>query len=193
MAADYIEQIRSAQPSGPYRLLGWSVGGVIAHEIAVQLRAAGERVEALVLLDAYPSQVADADAEAAAEAAAADPTSVERWRAQEVARVAEEAREQVGAVLGGVTEQELAAYAGVFVNNMMLIGGHAPGRFDGEALLVVAAEGRADDAPDAAAWAPYIAGPIAAPRLALRHADMARPERLTEVWQAVSDWLATRG
>jgi acyl carrier protein len=38
----YLELIRSEQPTGPYHLLGWSFGGVIAHEIAVQLqRAAG--------------------------------------------------------------------------------------------------------------------------------------------------------
>jgi thioesterase domain-containing protein len=58
MAADYIGQIRAVQPSGPYHLLGWSLGGVVAHEMAVQLQAAGERVAALVLLDAYPADPA---------------------------------------------------------------------------------------------------------------------------------------
>ena len=51
LAALHVEAIRHRQPHGPYRLLGWSVGGVIAHEISRQLTAAGERVERLILLD----------------------------------------------------------------------------------------------------------------------------------------------
>ncbi|WP_368861098.1 alpha/beta fold hydrolase [Streptomyces actuosus] len=42
MAADYVARIREVQPSGPYHLLGWSFGGVVAHAMAVQLRKAGE-------------------------------------------------------------------------------------------------------------------------------------------------------
>ena len=54
MAADYVRAIRTLQPSGPCRLLGWSLGGVVAHEMAVQLREVGEEVAALVILDAFP-------------------------------------------------------------------------------------------------------------------------------------------
>jgi enterobactin synthetase component F len=54
MAADYLAQIRRIQPEGPYRLLGWSLGGLIAHEIAAQLQSHGQQVEFLALLDAYP-------------------------------------------------------------------------------------------------------------------------------------------
>ncbi|MBF6167051.1 amino acid adenylation domain-containing protein [Streptomyces gardneri] len=49
----YLELIRSEQPTGPYHLLGWSFGGVIAHEIAVQLQRAGERVALLAVMDSY--------------------------------------------------------------------------------------------------------------------------------------------
>jgi amino acid adenylation domain-containing protein len=52
-AAYALKQIRAHQPNGPYYLLGYSYGGVIAFEIAVQLQAAGERVGALMLLDAH--------------------------------------------------------------------------------------------------------------------------------------------
>ncbi|WP_459250016.1 AMP-binding protein [Streptomyces youssoufiensis] len=55
MAADYAEQIRSVTPHGPYLLLGWSSGGRIAHEVAARLRASGERVALLALLDAEPA------------------------------------------------------------------------------------------------------------------------------------------
>jgi pristinamycin I synthase-3/4 len=52
MAADYVREIRAIQPRGPFRLGGFCNGGVIAFEIARQLTAAGETVEALILLDA---------------------------------------------------------------------------------------------------------------------------------------------
>ena len=53
MAAGYIEQMRSVQPSGPYAVAGYSFGGLIAFEIAYQLWRAGERIELLCLLDTY--------------------------------------------------------------------------------------------------------------------------------------------
>jgi acetoacetyl-CoA synthetase len=51
MAADYIEQIRSVQPHGPYALAGFSMGGLFAIEIAQQLWQCGETVELVALVD----------------------------------------------------------------------------------------------------------------------------------------------
>ena len=45
MAECYLEAIRTVQPHGPYRLLGWSLGGVIVQEMARQIEAAGNDVE----------------------------------------------------------------------------------------------------------------------------------------------------
>jgi acetoacetyl-CoA synthetase len=53
MAASYIEQIRKVQPAGPYAVAGFSFGGLIAFEIAQQLRHSGEKIEFLCLLDTY--------------------------------------------------------------------------------------------------------------------------------------------
>lgn len=54
LAEIYLARIRAVQPHGPYRLLGWSLGGLIAHALARLLRDAGESVELLVMLDSYP-------------------------------------------------------------------------------------------------------------------------------------------
>ena len=51
MARQYVAAIRQVQPRGPYAVGGWSVGGVFAYEIAQQLRAAGEQVRLLAILD----------------------------------------------------------------------------------------------------------------------------------------------
>ena len=54
MAAYYIDAIRTVQPDGPYLLGGWSMGGVIAYEMAQQLEAQGQQVSLLALMDARP-------------------------------------------------------------------------------------------------------------------------------------------
>jgi amino acid adenylation domain-containing protein len=51
MAAYYIQALQSVQPAGPYLLGGWSMGGVVAFEMAQQLHAQGQRVALLALLD----------------------------------------------------------------------------------------------------------------------------------------------
>lgn len=51
MVSLYIAAMRRVQPEGPYLLGGWSVGGIIAFELAHQLEAQGERVDLLVLID----------------------------------------------------------------------------------------------------------------------------------------------
>jgi amino acid adenylation domain-containing protein len=51
MAEQYLEEIRRAQPSGPLHLAGWSFGGLLAFEVAQRLRARGDEIAALMLID----------------------------------------------------------------------------------------------------------------------------------------------
>ena len=53
LAAHYMSEMRAAQPEGPYYLLGYSFGGLMAFEIAQQLCAAGEAVAFLGMLDTW--------------------------------------------------------------------------------------------------------------------------------------------
>jgi FkbM family methyltransferase len=65
MASAYIQEIRHVQPHGPYILGGWSMGGLVAFEMARQLQAAGEPIALLALFDTYPPTrnraIADSD------------------------------------------------------------------------------------------------------------------------------------
>jgi len=54
MAAYYLDAIRTVRPDGPYLLGGWSMGGVIAYEMAQQLEGQGQQVSLLALMDARP-------------------------------------------------------------------------------------------------------------------------------------------
>jgi thioesterase domain-containing protein len=54
MAAHYVREIVSFQKEGPFYLAGYSLGGVLAFEIAQQLHRQGRRVALLALLDTWP-------------------------------------------------------------------------------------------------------------------------------------------
>jgi amino acid adenylation domain-containing protein len=54
MATGYLEALRAVQPAGPYRLAGWSMGGVVAFEMARQLDRQGQKVALLALFDSAP-------------------------------------------------------------------------------------------------------------------------------------------
>jgi len=53
MAAAYLEALKTVQHEGPYHLMGWSVGGVVAYEMAQQLMRQGEMVAVLIMLDTH--------------------------------------------------------------------------------------------------------------------------------------------
>src|SRR6185437_93600 len=78
LARDYLGELRGVQPHGPYRLGGWSIGGVIAQQIAVELRAAGEQVALLALLDSIPGEPDDQ---------VADPAVLLSWFAHDLANL----------------------------------------------------------------------------------------------------------
>ena len=66
VAQDAVAQLRVVQSSGPYSLLGYSFGGIVAYEMATELRAAGEPVSYLGLIDVLPPLAALTPAEARA-------------------------------------------------------------------------------------------------------------------------------
>ncbi|WP_338499014.1 amino acid adenylation domain-containing protein [Streptomyces sp. SJL17-4] len=186
MAADYVEQIRSVRPSGPYRLLGWSYGGAVAHEMAVQLRAAGQEISALVILDQYPwSRGEDGEAVDAVEETEVDLEA-------KVDRLIEVVRREAGGALGAATEEEYRTFARILQNHRTIRTGHEHGRFDGDALLIVAEQSMPPGEMPAERWTPYITGEITQGQVDCTHYEMARPETLAEIWKTVSAWLASR-
>ncbi|MEN0054907.1 MAG: amino acid adenylation domain-containing protein [Mucilaginibacter sp.] len=56
IAANYIAEIVAKNPEGPYALAGYSLGGIIAYEMAKQLMAAGKEVKMLAMFDTYAEQ-----------------------------------------------------------------------------------------------------------------------------------------
>ncbi|MFD4949285.1 amino acid adenylation domain-containing protein [Streptomyces sp. NPDC058409] len=180
MADRYVEQIRRVQPFGPYHLLGWSFGAVVGHEIAVRLRAAGEEVAALVVLDQNPA-VPDPDA-----GPLEDLTEVPD---EVLASVTEMVRRQAGGALGATTEEEYANIARVLMNQREIQLRHEQGLFDGDMLLIAAErEGRAGPVTGEA-WRPHVSGEVHRTGIDCAHHEIGTPDNLAIVWSAVSEWL----
>ncbi len=59
LAARLVTHIRQQQPQGPYRLAGWSFGGVLAYEVATQLLGMDQSVAFLGLIDTYAPRLID--------------------------------------------------------------------------------------------------------------------------------------
>jgi thioesterase domain-containing protein len=66
---------------------------------------------------------------------------------------------------------------------------HDPGRFNGDALLIVAAHSRPDGTPTAERWETCVSGAITEIRLPCTHIDIARPDMLAQAWPAISAHL----
>jgi thioesterase domain-containing protein/aryl carrier-like protein len=201
MAADYLEQIRAVQPSGPYYLLGCSFGGSAAHEMAVQLQAAGEQVGGLIFLDAYPPlpepAAADAGQEDVPSAGAGRPDRTPVDPEARMTRLIERVRQEAGKVLGAISDDEALLLAQSYERNTEIRHGHEFGRFDGDALLFVAAEERPASADEeenaslltAGRWMPYVSGEISEIRLPCTHVGMLEPDMLGQAWAGMSGWL----
>ena len=189
MAADYIEQIRSVQECGPYYLLGWSLGGVIAHEIAVQLQSAGEQVGALVIMDTYPPDGGSLDYATENKAESADHADAEALVPERQSPDEQDGVfERRGRFMEGISDEDLELYRKISGNNVKIGLNHEFGTFDGDIILVAATEGRGEDGQAAATarWVPYVSGEIFEHDIPCRHIELTHPERLEQVWNSIS-------
>ncbi|WP_286191325.1 non-ribosomal peptide synthetase [Comamonas sp. JC664] len=174
MAACYVAAMREVQPAGPYRLGGWSLGGVIAFEMARQLEQQGERVEQLLLIDAYafdqrPPEPVGAEWMAARfveftsqvlglplpERTADEALPGE---ASQLAQLLEQAR-RAGALPKGVELEQLHALYRVYASNLRALWRYTPGRYGGRVSLLRASQTRVPTGADGG-WAALAEGGV---------------------------------
>ncbi|MFI6040737.1 amino acid adenylation domain-containing protein [Nocardia sp. NPDC051321] len=177
LADSYVDTMLRVQPEGPYHLLGWSLGGQIAHAISVRLRARGASVAALVMLDSviFPDGVdpppaprmrdllthllgeEPADGDTAPELTAAEA-------ADELARA--------GASFGtGLAAAQLERLHRGYVDGVALSHGYRPAVFDGDLLYFSATRG-VTELFGADMWRPFITGDLIEHPVAATHAQL---------------------
>ncbi|MFE5587059.1 amino acid adenylation domain-containing protein, partial [Kitasatospora sp. NPDC056531] len=195
MAADYADHVQKIQPEGPYLLLGWSAGGLIAHAIACELQARGERTALLAILDAYP--VKDVQFEVAPVPTVrdvlvgvldVDPDEL----GDQVVTYAEvaEVLNRRGSALQGLTERQVEVIVDIMINNAKLSVDFVPGGFDGDLLLFNSTIDRAEDNAGPETWRPYVAGRIESHEITTRHDRMTQAGSLAQIGPILAARLA---
>ncbi|MFE6286377.1 amino acid adenylation domain-containing protein [Streptomyces sp. NPDC057877] len=182
-AADYAGRIRELCPRGPYRLLGWSVGGVLAHTVAVLLQEAGEEVELLALLDAFPAEQwrdrpapEEGDALTAVLRMAGFDRTTERTRDDVLATL-----RRAGSPLAGLSDHTLSRIVDIVPNHARMMRAHEHRSYDGDVLFFTAAAPRAEDWLTHEAWAAHVTGAITDHRLDCTHPQLVRDRWLDDV------------
>ncbi|MDQ0047474.1 nonribosomal peptide synthetase DhbF [Paenibacillus polymyxa] len=188
MAADYIRHIRTIQPKGPYHLLGWSLGGNVAHAIATQLQYEGETIAILTMLDSYPSNHlplrGGPDEEEALIALLAlggyDPDSLndEPLRLSTALHILR----SDGSALASLSEETILNLKDTYVNSVRILGEYVPRRYKGDILFfrsTIIPDWFEPIAPET--WLPYIDGQLEQHELDCRHKDLCQPGPLAHI------------
>ncbi|MGW2056155.1 non-ribosomal peptide synthetase, partial [Streptomyces sp. NPDC001840] len=203
MAEEYVNELRTVQPSGPYHLLGWSMGGRVAQEMAVQLQEDGQQV-ALVIMGGYAPapfgtlnsdetgrESADLIRQAIQERDGSDHD--DHADASDVLDEAPSLRDLAGLpdyFRSEISEEEAEVRARIIANNTRIYVKHYPRRFHGDLLFISSDE--LDDGSGRAMWQPYTSGRISESRLPCSHDEMADPPMLSLLWDSIADWLSTQ-
>ena len=188
LAEGYLKLIEKtlAERSLPRRfaLMGWSVGGTAAVQVAALAQAAGAQVERVVLLDAYPSEqwqgVPAPDEQESFRAllrmgGLPEPAADERLDLPGTL----ERLQRAGSAMGYLPEEKLGVCLGSMRASAALMRGAEQAFFDGDVLLVGVPH---EDQPylDAAGWSAH-ASSFRAVLLEGTHPDLVNPARLAEV------------
>lgn len=188
LAEGYLKLIEKtlAERSLPRRfaLMGWSVGGTAAVQVAALAQAAGAQVERVILLDAYPSEqwqgVPAPDEQESFRAllrmgGLPEPAADERLDLPGTL----ERLQRAGSAMGYLPEEKLGVCLGSMRASAALMRGAEQAFFDGDVLLVGVPH---EDQPylDAEGWAAH-ASSFRSVLLEGTHPDLVNPARLAEV------------
>ncbi|HEX3780606.1 MAG TPA: amino acid adenylation domain-containing protein [Pseudonocardiaceae bacterium] len=176
MARGYVERIRAVQPTGPYQLLGWSFGGLVAHAMAAQLEAAGQELDLLCLLDSFPGCDAQGD-------------RLPDWGADDRDSDDADVAELIGN-FGGFSEDELLRIVTSLRHHRRLRGSHWPRRYQGNLVLFEARLGRAESFVAESYWAPFVGGRIDIVPVPCGHHKLLAAPALAVIAKALSDRLS---
>jgi thioesterase domain-containing protein/acyl carrier protein len=179
MAKNYADRIQKIYPTGPYNILGWSFGAVVAHELAIELQRRGCVIARLILLDPNFDAIATLPEQVFGEEDMLE--EVLRFCRIDIPEQDEPLTdEQVEELLREQAAVEFARYKQLrdlivqnINTNMALYRTHEPGVFDGDLIAFSAVRDESDRSSSALqSWRPFIAGDITEYRVDCKHEEM---------------------
>ncbi|HIY40206.1 MAG TPA: hypothetical protein H9836_03625, partial [Candidatus Nocardiopsis merdipullorum] len=146
MVERYLAEVRDIRPHGPYHLAGWSLGGVVALEMAARLTEAGEQVALVAMIDSVAPELAEDDADDAdvlREFFADVPLDTEHLRTLDTegaVRAALEQAAEAGALPTGLDSERLLRMREVHQRHIAALSAHRATAYDGDVVLFRAEE-----------------------------------------------------
>ncbi|MBY6240090.1 amino acid adenylation domain-containing protein [Methylosinus sp. Sm6] len=176
----HLATLREIQPRGPYRLLGYSLGGVVAQAIAARLSAEGEEIAFLGLLDTYPSEIQDwskpLDAAGEAEIEREKALFMDASQVALDSALAREKAEMFGHIMAN------------YEDSVRLLASARTPRYEGEATLFVALRTLPEGMDVEATWRPYV-GALNVVAFDCPHTEIISPRMLRELGPALNEIL----
>ncbi|NKX88808.1 amino acid adenylation domain-containing protein [Nocardia coubleae] len=169
----YVAEIRAVQPHGPYRLLGWSLGGVLAHAVATRLQAAGETVTSLTMLDSVPgADLTDFRAELRHALLDLGIPDDKLPSAEDLADLGDDALAALHTTLAAdlpISQDDFVAMYRGALRSVALVTELVPDRFDGSLTYFTAMDTGGVDRGGASRWRHHISGVIVDHPVATTH------------------------
>ncbi|MFZ1883112.1 MAG: thioesterase domain-containing protein, partial [Rhodoplanes sp.] len=181
IAAEYLSIIRQVQPAGPYNLLGWSFGGLVAHAMATELQSQGEEVALLALLDSYPFNRETVLRE---RGEAVEKEVIFAGAVDNPLRETLETLHRDGFLRAALKERDHRAIMDAFEHNARIMRAFVPRRFNGDVLLFVASAG--EIRPPIDSWKPYVNGLIQVYPIDCTHDQMMDPLAAKEIGRVLA-------
>ncbi|MFY0562651.1 amino acid adenylation domain-containing protein [Archangium lansingense] len=173
LAREYVRCVCEVRPEGPILLAGWSLGGVLAFEMARQLEARGREVALLLALDAVPDSVSEVSEEWAA-AELAGLVSAELGVSEDEARAMLAGKGQADEPLQHVLEE--------LRRNLGALRRYRPGPYLGRMLLLEASEREASLEPALSdTWKAVVLGGVEHHQVAGDHYQLVREPHVDAV------------
>lgn len=205
IAADYLEQIQRIQPRGPYRIIGRSLGGLIAHSMAEQMQAKGLQVELLAMIDSYlftarehMSPLTEAD-EVRAVLKFLDVQLAEDRMPASIPALSETLKQiysgrdiPVAREIMKQNPQFMQHAFAVMLNNMQLARRHVPGRVNQNLLYFHAAHSDLQDilGHGPSAWRSFMSGRIEVHELDCDHEEVLSAAPAAVIGSVLTDALS---
>lgn len=184
----YLLRIRERQPQGPYRLLGWSLGGALAQAIAARLSAAGEQVELVALMDSYPAAAFREWRVPTLLDALITLLSVTGEVDAETPEAALQRLLRHGSPLASLGRAALEHLGQAALHGMQLFRASRTPRYSGDLLLFQAGQREAGtpSTPSPSSWLPFLGGKLECVELDCNHFGMSDPAPMAAIGQALA-------
>ncbi|KQU59013.1 hypothetical protein ASG84_14995 [Rhodococcus sp. Leaf278] len=196
-ASIFVDRIREIQPSGPYHLLGWSMGGVIAHAVAVQLQGLGETVSTLAMMDSFVLSRTTHLVEGTVTAGEVlGGLGIDSEHDSDVAELSVDSAmallRTMPAPFDNLSRERVHCIVDGIERSAAMLQAHEPERFDGELLYFASVVDDPTGVAGASTWTEFADGKPTVTPVHSTHWQMASASALAEIGPVLDDWISRR-